>query len=211
MRLASDVLQRLLLTTTIEVTLDRGSSADSLAPLPRRRPAALGDRLAAEPTGERPGVFAAILLDRALSSEPPLQLLITLSELKLMLAREARERRRRSARASVHITVLVTALALTICVLADAPARLTIGVAISVPALGIALSLLAFVRSSDTSWPLETLIVGLVCEAGLGAFLIVEGARNKALVGDEVATLIGIATVGIPLILKAVVGQLQKR
>jgi hypothetical protein len=166
---------------------------------------------AEEAEHERLGLFEAILLDRALSGEPSVEVLVVLNELRLMLAREARERRRRCSRASVHITVLVTALALTICVLADAPTRFTIGVAITMPAVGIALSLLAFVRNSETSWPLETLIVGLLCEAGFGAFLIVEGAGNKALVGDEVATLIGIATVGTPLILKAVVGWLQKR
>jgi hypothetical protein len=220
------------LNAAAEVTLDRGSDTETLAPLLRRR-AELLDGLAAEltprPFGprhydgldtpgdceeakhEQLGLFEAILLDRALSGEPPLQALVIPNELKLRLACEARERRRRFARAGVGVTALVAALTLTISVLADAPARLAIGVVIAVLALGSGLSLLAFLRSSETSWPLEPLIVGLLCETGLGVFLIVEGAQNKALVGDEVATLIGIATVGIPLILKAVVGRLQKQ
>jgi hypothetical protein len=220
------------LNAAAEVKLDRGSDTETLAPLLRRR-AELLDGLAAEltprPFGprhydgldtpgdceeakhEQLGLFEAILLDRALSGEPPLQALVIPNELKLRLACEARERRRRFARAGVGVTALVAALTLTISVLADAPARLAIGVVIAVLALGSGLSLLAFLRSSETSWPLEPLIVGLLCETGLGVFLIVEGAQNKALVGDEVATLIGIATVGIPLILKAVVGRLQKQ
>jgi hypothetical protein len=224
-------LQQWRLNTGVELRLDRGSDIETLAPLLRRR-AELLDGLAAEltprPFGprhfdglgtagdceeaghEQLGLFEAILLDRALASEPPLQALVLPNELKLLLACEARERRRRFARAGVAATALVTALTLTISVVADAPARLAIGVAIAVLALGSGLSLLAFLRNSETSWPLEPLIVGLLCETGLGAFLIVEGTRNKALVGDEVATLIGIATVGIPLILKAVVGRLQK-
>jgi hypothetical protein len=220
------------LNAAAEVKLDRGSDTETLAPLLRRR-AELLDGLAAEltprPFGprhydgldtpgdceeakhEQLGLFEAILLDRALSGEPPLQALVIPNELKLRLACEARERRRRFARAGVGVAALVAALTLTISVLADAPARLAIGVVIAVLALGSGLSLLAFLRSSETSWPLEPLIVGLLCETGLGVFLIVEGAQNKALVGDEVATLIGIATVGIPLILKAVVGRLQKQ
>jgi hypothetical protein len=218
------------LNAAAEVKLDRGSDTETLAPLLRRR-AELLDGLAAEltprPFGprhydgldtpgdceeakhEQLGLFEAIMLDRALSGEPPL--LVIPNELKLRLACEARERRRRFARAGVGVTALVAALTLTLSVLADAPARLAIGVVIAVLALGIGLSLLAFLRSSETSWPLEPLIVGLLCETGLGVFLIVEGAQNEALVGDEVATLIGIATVGIPLILKAVVGRLQKQ
>jgi hypothetical protein len=217
------------LNAAAEVKLDRGSDTETLAPLLRRR-AELLDGLAAEltprPFGprhydgldtpgdceeakhEQLGLFEAVMLDRA-PSEPPL--LVIPNELKLQLACEARERRRRFARAGAGVTALVAALTLTISVLADAPARLAIGVVIAVLALGIGLSLLAFLRSSETSWPLEPLIVGLLCETGLGVFLIVEGAQNKALVGDEVATLIGIATVGIPLILKAVVGRLQKQ
>jgi hypothetical protein len=220
------------LNAAAEVKLDRGSDTETLAPLLRRR-AELLDGLAAEltprPFGprhydgldapgdceeakhEQLGLFEAILLDRALSGEPPLQALVIPNELKLLLACEARERRRRFARAGVGVTALVAALTLTISVPADAPARLAIGAVIAVLALGSGLSLLAFLRSSETSWPLEPLIVGLLCETGLGVFLIVEGAQNKALVGDEVATLIGIATVGIPLILKAVVGRLQQQ
>jgi hypothetical protein len=221
--------QEWLVNTAVEVRVDRGSDTEALAPLLRRR-AELLDGLVAEltprPFGprhfdgldtpsdweeaeyEQLGPFEAILLDRALAREPGV--LVIPNELKLRLACEARERRQRFARAGVAATALVTALTLTISVVADAPARLAIGVVIAVPALGIGLSLLAFVRNSETSWPLEPLILGLLCETGLGVFLIVEGTRKKALVGDEVATVIGIATVGIPLILKAVVGRVQK-
>src|SRR5215218_297877 len=121
----------------------------------------------------------------------------------LIRLREARRPRRLHAQAGVGMTVLVTACAVASCVLADAPPRLTVGVGTVLLALGIGLSLLAFRRRSETSWPLEPLITGLLCEACFGGFLIVEGIRN------EVATLIGIATLGVPMIIRAVVGRLQ--
>jgi hypothetical protein len=122
-----------------------------------------------------------------------------------------RVRRRRRALEGAGVTMLVVALALLVCVLADAPARLSAGTVITLLALGSALSLLIFLRRSDTGWPLQPLIVGLLSEAGLGVFLIVEGAWSSVLVGDEVAMLIGLATAGAGLILQAVVGGLQKR
>jgi hypothetical protein len=118
--------------------------------------------------------------------------------------------RGRSAKAGLGITVLLTAFALPVCILAGAPARLTVGVVIALLGLGIGLSLLTLVRRSETRWPLEPLIVGLLCEAGFGVLLIVEGARNKVLVGDEVATLMGVAAIGVTPILQAVVGRLQR-
>jgi hypothetical protein len=128
----------------------------------------------------------------------------------LIHLRDARRPRRLHAQAGVGMTVLVTACAVASCVVGDTPPRLTVGVGIVLLALGIGLSLLAFRRRSETRWPLEPLITGLLCEACFGGFLIVEGIRNEVLVGDEVATLIGIATLGVPMITRAVVGRLQR-
>jgi hypothetical protein len=120
---------------------------------------------------------------------------------------EPRRRGRRCAAAGLGITALATAMALDACLLARAPARLAVGVVILLLALGSALSLLASLRRGETGGPLEPLIVGLLCEAGLGVLLIVEGTW-KVLVGDEVATLIGIASIGVSPMLQALVGRL---
>jgi hypothetical protein len=231
-RSARRSLPQWTLNAVVEVNLYRGRNAETRTSLLHRR-AELLDTLAAdlgsprfasrdhrgfdqpgsseEGEHERLGLFEAILLDRVLSGELPVQALATLNELRRVRAREVRARRRRHARAGVGSTVLVSALLLSICLLANAPARLAVGVVIVPLALGSALSLFALPYSSQTSWQLEPLIVGLLCETGVGALLIVEGIRNRVLVGDEVATLIGTATVGVPLILKAVVGRLQRR
>jgi hypothetical protein len=92
--------------------------------------------------------------------------------------------------------------------LSDAPVRLTVGVAVAVVTGGSALSLLSFLRRTRSGWPLAQLIAGLVCETGVGVFLIAEGAMGRVLVGDEVATLIGLVAAGVALLVQAVVARL---
>jgi hypothetical protein len=121
-----------------------------------------------------------------------------------------RRRRRRRALAGVALTTAATAYAIPICLLAGAPARFTIGLAISVTASGIAVSLLAFTHQAQTRWPLVPLVAGLLCEAALGLFLMVEGALRRVLVGDELATLMGLSTVGASLLIQALVTRVRE-
>ena|SRR5438034_11631833 len=120
--------------------------------------------------------------------------------------RVARPNRRRSALAVLLVGVLVPAT----CLVAQAPPRLTIGATIALLALSVGVSLLVWPGSSGTALPPEPLVVGVLCEVGLGAFLTVEGALHKVLVGDEIATVIGLAAAGIPLILQGAVHWLRR-
>jgi len=151
--------------------------------------------------------FEGALRDRVISDERLAEALIVRRTLEQWVARE-RNRRRRRALAGVAAAVVSSAYAVPLCLLGDAPARLTVGVAVAVVTGGSALSLLAFLRRTPSGWPLSQLIAGLVCETGVGVLLIVEGAMRRVLVGDEVATLIGLAAAGVSLLVQAVVARL---
>ena len=43
----------------------------------------------------------------------------------------------------------------------------------------------------------------------MGAFLIVEGALHRVLVGDELATLMGLSLGGVSLLLQALVARMR--
>jgi hypothetical protein len=73
----------------------------------------------------------------------------------------------------------------------------------TVLALGVGLSLLVFLRRSDTAWPLQPLIVSLGLETTLGFFLVTEGVLDKPLVDDELATIIGAVFATLPFLLQA--------
>jgi hypothetical protein len=126
-------------------------------------------------------------------------------------ANVVRRRRLRRARAGVGVTVVSTAYALAMCVVAGASMRLTAGVVITLAAAGTSLALLVFVPQSDTGWPLVQLTSGLLCAACFGVFLIVEGALHRVLVGDELATLLGLGAAGVSLLLQAAVTRFQNR
>jgi hypothetical protein len=147
------------------------------------------------------------LPDRVISDERLAEALIVRRTLEQWVAR-ARNRRRRRALAGVAAAVVSSAYAVPLCLLGDAPVRLTVGVAVAVVTGGSALSLLAFLRRTPSGWPLSQLIAGLVCETGVGVLLIVEGAMRRVLVGDEVATLIGLAAAGVSLLVQAVIARL---
>jgi hypothetical protein len=121
-----------------------------------------------------------------------------------------RRRRRRQALAATAMVAATTSYAVPICLLAGARPRLTIGVTVVCATVGLGLLLLAFVRQAETRWPLVSLVSGLLCLAGVGAFLIVEGALGRVLVGDEVATLMGLSVGGISLLLQALVTRAER-
>lgn len=215
-----------VLGAAVELELERGASVDELRPLLTRR-AELLDQLAAELTPqhlsprefddfhpfEDPddgyedalGLFEAALLDLALSGDRTNYTLVTLDESGRLHARDLTRRRHTYAKVGMAATVVMSSMALPICVLASAPARVTVGVALSLVGGGFAASLLAFLRKPDTRWSTEPLIVGLLCECALGLFLIVEGALGKAVVDDEAALLLGFGAVVVPLLLQALV------
>jgi hypothetical protein len=221
-----------LLNATVELNIEREAPEDALRPLMVRRTVLL-DQLTAELTkvhlvpqefgdfdpfdesesddGETLNLFEATLLDLCLSGDLPQQALVTLAEVEQLGARDARRLRRSHTGAGVAAAVLVTAMAVPICILAEAPARLTIGVGLTLLALGIGLSLLVFLRQSDTAWPLQPLTVSLGLETVLGLFLITEGILDKALVDDELATILGAAFAALPFLIQAVVTRYQKQ
>ena len=152
--------------------------------------------------------FEEALRDRVVSEERLAEALIVRRTLEEWGARAIDRRRRRRALAGVAGAVVSSAYAVPLCLLGDAPVRLTVGVAVAVVTGGSALSLLSFLRRTRSGWPLAQLIAGLVCETGVGVLLIVEGAMGRVLVGDEVATLIGLAAAGVSLLIQAVVARL---
>ena len=152
--------------------------------------------------------FEEALRDRVVSEERLAEALIVRRTLEEWVARAIDRRRRRRALAGVAGAVVSSAYAVPLCLLGDAPVRLTVGVAVAVVTGGSALSLLSFLRRTRSGWPLAQLIAGLVCETGVGVFLIAEGAMGRVLVGDEVATLIGLVAAGVALLVQAVVARL---
>jgi hypothetical protein len=169
--------------------------------------AALDDLVVAM-VAEAEARFEGALRDRGISEERLTEALIVRRTLEQWVARASDRRRRRRALAGVAAAVVSSAYAVPLCLLGDAPVRLTVGVAVAVLTGGSALSLLAFLRRTRSGWPLAQLIAGLVCETGVGVLLIVEGAMGRVLVGDEVATLIGLAAAGVSLLVQAVVTRL---
>jgi hypothetical protein len=167
---------------------------------------ALDDLLAAM-AAEAQVRFEGALRDRVVGDESLAEALIALRALERWLA-HAGERRRRRALAGVAAAFASSAYTVPLCLLSDAPVRLTVGVATAVLTAGSALSLLAFLRRAQSGWPLPQLIAGLLCGTGVGILLIVEGAMGRVLVGDEVATLIGLAATGVSLLIQAVVARL---
>jgi hypothetical protein len=144
-------------------------------------------------------------------SDRPRDVLLVRADVPARRAPGRCARRWRCVLCALAATVLVTVVALFACLLARAPTRLTVGLAVTLLGPGSGVSLLACVPRSEIRWPLEPLIVGLLCTGGFGGFLIVEGARHAVLVGDEVATLIGLGTVAVPPILYSLVGRLLGR
>jgi hypothetical protein len=169
--------------------------------------AALDDLVVAMVT-EAEARFEGALRDPVISDERLTEALIARRTLEQWVARARDRRRRRRALAGVAAAVVSSAYAVPLCLLGDAPVRLTVGVAVAVLTGGSALSLLAFLRRTASGWPLSQLIAGLLCETGVGVLLIVEGAMRRVLVGDEVATLIGLAAAGVSLLVQAVVARL---
>lgn len=169
--------------------------------------AALDDLVVAM-VAEAEARFERALRDRVVSDDRLAEALIVRRTLEQWLARASDRRRRRRALAGVAAAVASSSYAVPLCLLADAPVRLTVGVAVAVLTGGSALSLLACLRRTRSGWPLAQLIAGLLCETGVGVLLIVEGAMGRVLVGDEVATLIGLAAAGVSLLVQAVVARL---
>lgn len=220
-----------LLDAAVKVDLGRGASGDELRPLLVRRTELL-DQLTAELTplhltprefddfnpfdesDEGPedaiGLFEAAMLDLALSGERPDQPLVTLDEAERLHAGDEPRRRRIYTAVAVAVTALITTLAVVICILAEAPGRVTVGLAVALLAGGSALAVLAFLRKTDTRVSTQPIIVGLLLEVALGLFLLVEGILGKVIVGDEVAALIGIGALGLPPLVQAGVERLQK-
>jgi hypothetical protein len=221
-----------LLDAATEVDIEREVDADRLRPLLTRRTTLL-DRLSAELTPlhltprefedfnpfddpeeadeDAVGLFEAALLDLTLSRERPDRPLVTLEEAERLGAENARSRRHTYASLAIATTLVITAMAVAICILAAAPSRLTIGVGLALAAAGLAATVWTFLRETDTRWPSETLIVGLLLEAMLGVFLIVEGALEKVIVKDEVAALLGLGGLGLPFILQAIVARTRRK
>jgi hypothetical protein len=152
--------------------------------------------------------FERALRERVVTDERLAEALIVRRTLEQCVARASDGRCRRRALAGVAAAIVSSAYAVPLCLLGDAPVRLTVGVAVAVLTGGSALSLLAFLRRTRSRWPLSQLIAGLMCETGVGVLLIVEGAMGHVLVGDEVATLIGLAAAGVSLLVQAVVARL---
>jgi hypothetical protein len=166
------------------------------------------DDLVVATVAEAEARFEGALRDRLVSDERLAEALIVRRTLEQWIA-HARERRcRHRALAGVAAAAVSSAYTVPLCVLGDAPVRLTVGVAVAVLTAGSALSLLVFLRRTQSAWPLAQLIAGLLCETGVGILLIVEGAMGRVLVGDEVATLIGLAAAGVSLLIQAVVARL---
>jgi hypothetical protein len=165
------------------------------------------DELVAALAAEADARVEAALRERFVSDDRLSQALMMRRTLEQWITR-ATHRRRRRALAGVAVTFASSAYTVPLCLLADAPVRLTVGVAMAVLTTGSALSLLALLRRTQTGWPLPLLITGLLWGTGVGMLLIVEGAIGRAIVGDEVATLIGLAAASASLLIQAVVTRL---
>ena len=152
--------------------------------------------------------FDAAVRDRGVVDERLSEALIVRRALQQWITDATNRRQRRRARAGVGAALMSSAYSVPLCLLADASLRFTVGVAITIVTAGSAVSALAFLRRMRTGWPLPQLIAGLLCATGVGILLIVEGATGRVVVGDEVATLIGLAVAGVSLLIQAVVTRL---
>ena len=165
------------------------------------------DDLVAALVAEADARFEAAL-DRAAFDDRLYEALIARRALERWITQATHKRQRRRAEACVALAFVSSAYAVPLCLLADAPVRLTVGSAMAILTAGSALSALAFLRRTQSGWPLPQLIAGLLCATAVGVLLIVEGAMGRILVGDEVATLIGLAAAGASLLIQAVVARL---
>jgi hypothetical protein len=134
--------------------------------------------------------------------------LIARHALERWIAHSTDRRRRRRALTGAASALLAGAYAVPLCLLGGAPVRLTAGVVLALLTAGSALSLLVSLRRTPTDWPLPQLITGLLCGTGVGIFLTIEGATGRVLVGDEVASLIGLTAMSVSLLIQAVVTRL---
>jgi hypothetical protein len=146
--------------------------------------------------------------DRVVLDDRSSEALIARRALERWITHAAQRRQRRRAMAGVAAVFVSSAYTVPLCLLGHAPVRLTVGIATVVLTAGSAVAVLAFLRRAETGWPLPQLIAGLLCATGVGGFLIVEGAVGRVLVGDEVATLIGLAAAGVSLLIQAMVARL---
>jgi hypothetical protein len=168
------------------------------------------DDLVAALVAEADARFEAAL-DRAAFDARLYEALIVRRALARWITQATHRRQRRRAQACVALAFVSSAYTVPLCLLADAPVRLTVGLAMAILTAGSAVSALAFLRRTQTRWPLPQLIAGLLCATAVGVLLIVEGATGRLLVGDEVATLIGLATAGASLLIQAVVARLAQQ
>jgi len=88
-------------------------------------------------------------------------------------------------------------------------AHLAFGVGFTVLCVGLVVAVQSL-HSDDIRWDIQQLMAGLLGEALLGAFLIIEGAW-KILVGDDWAAIFGIAALGVAFLVNAVATRLQKK
>jgi hypothetical protein len=154
--------------------------------------------------------LGAALRDRVVLDDHASEALIARRALEQWITRATQRRQRRRALAGAAVAFVSSAYTVPLCVLGDAPVRLTAGVALVVLTAGSALAALVFLRRAQTGWPLPQLIAGLLCATGVGIFLIVEGVIGRVVVGDEVATLIGLAAAGVSLLIQAGVARLAE-
>lgn len=150
----------------------------------------------------------AIRRDRVVLDERSSEALMARLALERWITHAAQSRQRRRAMAGVAAAFVSSAYMVPLCLLGHAPVRLTVGIATVVLTAGSAVAALAFLRGAETGWPLPQLIAGLLCATGVGGFLTIEGALGRILVGDEVATLIGLAAAGVSLLIQAAVARL---
>jgi hypothetical protein len=150
----------------------------------------------------------AALRDRVVIDDRASEALIARRALEQWITHATQRRQRRRAWAGAAVAFVSSAYTVALCLVGHAPIRLTVGVAMVVLTAGSAVAALAFLRRAQTGWPLPQLIAGLMSATGVGIFLIVEGATGRVVVGDEVATLIGLAAAGVSLLIQAVVGRL---
>jgi hypothetical protein len=174
------------------------AGAEATAPL---------DDLVAALVAEADARFEAAV-DRAAFDDRLYEALIARGALERWIIQATHKRQQRRAEACVALAFVSSAYTVPLCLLADAPVRLTVGIAMAILTAGSAVSALAFLRRTPTGWPLPQLIAGLLCATAVGVLLIVEGAMGRILVGDEVATLIGLAAAGVSLLIQAVVARL---
>ncbi len=220
-----------LLTAAVEVQMERGfGGEEDLGPFLQRRtelldhlvaavadevlvPAAVADYNPFGQAEEEAGglhLFEAVMLDLALSGELNAQKLITLREAGRRDAASASRRQRTYAGVTALATFVVAGMAVAIAVLAHANTHLWVGSALSLAMLGFSAALL-FLRASETRWNLEYLLTTFILEFVLGLVLIAEGIHGKTFFGDDVAALVGIAGLGVPLLAQAGAARVLKK